>query len=256
MLIVLLLWQFLAWYCNGYMDLALRFPTPAESISWVWDSLVNGTPVYYEYGPTIIDHTVASLKRMLIAFFFAAVIGVSVGSLIGFCSKIYNIGIIPVIVFQSIPGLAWIPIALILFGLGDDAAVFIIFMVSLMVITMNVASGIRMTPQVIVRTAGMMGANHLIMFIKILIPFAAIPIINGLRLGIGSAWRVLIAAEMLIGTGIGLGTSMDLLRDNLDFVGAFGCIVIICIIGLIIDRGVFAVIERAVRHKLGMEEGH
>ena len=75
-------------------------------------------------------------------------------------------------------------------------------------------------------------------------------------MGIGSAWRVLIAAEMLIGTGIGLGTSMDLLRDNLDFVGAFGCIVIICIIGLIIDRGVFAVIERAVRHKLGMEEGH
>ena len=110
-------------------------------------------------------------------------------------------------------------------------------------------------PEVISRAAGMMGASGIIMFFKILIPYSSIAIINGLRLGLGSAWRVLIAAEMLLGTGIGLGSTMELMRDDLNFVGAFGCIVIIVAVGLFIDKVVFSAIEKAMRHRLGLEEG-
>ena len=251
-LLVLLIWYLMAWYVNEFMDIVLRFPYPSESIGWAWDALIRENKIY---GHTILEHLTASLRRVLIAFVGAAVVGIVLGTFLGYFTKIYPIGIIPVTVFQTIPGLAWVPIALLLFGLGDKASIFIIFAVATMVITINVSGGIRTIPDVVTRAAGMMGANGIIMFFKILVPYYAVSIINGLRLGMGSAWRVLIAAEMLIGTGIGLGSSMEILRDDLDYVGAFGCIVIIVIIGLIIDKVIFSAIEKSVRHKLGMEEG-
>ena len=252
-LLVLVIWYLMAWYVNEFMDIVLEFPYPSESIGWAWDALTRENKIY---GHTMWEHLTASLRRVLIAFVLAAAVGIVLGTILGYFTKIYPIGIIPVTVFQTIPGLAWVPIALLLFGLGDKASIFIIFAVATMVITINVAGGIRMIPDVVTRAAGMMGANGIIMFFKILIPYSAVSIINGLRLGMGSAWRVLIAAEMLIGTGIGLGSSMETLRDDLNFVGAFGCIVVIVIIGLLIDKVLFSAIEKTVRHKLGLEEGY
>lgn len=251
-LIVILIWQLMAWYVNEFMDIVMKFPYPLESIGWAWDALIRENKIY---GSTILEHIAASLRRVLIAFVLAAAVGITLGTILGYFTKIYSIGIIPVTVFQTIPGLAWVPIALLLFGLGDDASIFIIFSVATMVITINVSGGIRTMPEVVTRAAGMMGADGIIMFFKVLIPYSAVSIINGLRLGMGSAWRVLIAAEMLIGTGVGLGSTMETLREFPDYVGAFGCIVIIVIIGLIIDKVLFSAIEKSVRHKLGMEEG-
>lgn len=245
----------MGWYVNDCMDISLRFPYPAESIQWVIDAFVTQSKIY---GGTITQHLMGSLKRVGIAFFLAAIVGISIGITIGYYNRIYSVGIIPVTVFQSIPGLAWVPISLLLFGRmgGEAIAIFIIFAVSSMVIIINVSGGIRTLPEVVTRAAGMMGAKGSVLFFKILIPYSAIAIINGLRLGLGSAWRVLIAAEMLLGTTIGLGASMELLRDSLDFVGAFGCIVIIVIVGLLLDKVLFSAIEKSMRHRLGMEEGY
>ena len=252
-LIVLIIWTITAWYVNEYISVVMKFPYPWDSIIWVWDSFTTQKIVN---GHTMMEHTLASLKRVFIAFIASAMVGVTLGVILGYFNRIYSVGIIPVTVFQTIPGLAWLPIALLLFGLGDDAAIFIIFSVSTMVITINVSGGIRTMPPVVTRAAGMMGANGIIMFFKILVPYSAVTIINGLRLGMGSAWRVLIAAEMLIATGLGLGSTMEFMRENFpDNIAAFGCIVVIVIIGLIIDKVIFSSIEKMVRHKLGMEEG-
>ena len=122
-----------------------------------------------------------------------------------------------------------------------------------MVITIGVSSGIRMVPTVIVDAAKMTGARGWTIFAKVLIPQATVNIINALRLGMSSAWRVLIAAEMIVGTGVGVGYSIQLTRDLLDYVGAFACITIICLAGLFFDRVVLGSIERWMRHRLGME---
>ena len=185
-LLVLLIWYLMAWYVNEFMDIVLRFPYPSESIGWAWDALIRENKIY---GHTILEHLTASLRRVLIAFVGAAVVGIVLGTFLGYFTKIYPIGIIPVTVFQTIPGLAWVPIALLLFGLGDKASIFIIFAVATMVITINVSGGIRTMPEVVTRAAGMMGADGIIMFFKVLIPYSAVSIINGLRLGMGSAWR-------------------------------------------------------------------
>ena len=118
-LLVLLIWYLMAWYVNEFMDIVLRFPYPSESIGWAWDALIRENKIY---GHTILEHLTASLRRVLIAFVGAAVVGIVLGTFLGYFTKIYPIGIIPVTVFQTIPGLAWVPIALLLFGLGDKAS--------------------------------------------------------------------------------------------------------------------------------------
>ena len=243
------IWQVMAMVMNS-KGATLGFPYPLETFERLADYMFNGRSLY---GHSIFDHILASISRLLIAFGLASLVGIVLGSILGYFSGIYQIGMVPVSVYQMIPGLAWLPVAILLVGLGDDAAVFIIFAVSSMVITIGVSSGIRMVPQVMVNAAKMSGANGLTVFTRVLVPQAAVSIINALRLGMSSAWRVLVAAEMIVGTGVGIGYSIQLTRDLLDYVGAFACITVICLLGLLIDRVILASIERWMRHRLGLE---
>ena len=243
------IWQVMAMTLNAKGS-TLGFPYPLETFERLGEYLFAGRSLY---GHSIFDHILASISRLLIAFCLASVVGIVLGSVLGYFSGIYQIGMVPVSVYQMIPGLAWLPVAIFLVGLGDDAAIFIIFAVSSMVITIGVSSGIRMVPEVMVNAAKMTGANGITVFAKVLIPQAACSIVNALRLGMSSAWRVLVAAEMIVGTGVGVGYSIQLTRDLLDYVGAFACITVICLLGLLIDRVILASIERWMRHRLGLE---
>lgn len=242
-------WAFAAVYNGGHATLS--FPTPPETFQRLGEYLFEGRSLY---GQSIYEHTLASLGRLLSAFAAAAAFGIGVGCVLGFYARIYSVGMVPVSVFQMIPGLAWLPIAILVFGLGDEAAVFIIFAVSSMVIATGVASGIRMVPPVLVSAARMMGAGPARVFFTVLIPQASASIVSALRVGMSSAFRVLIAAEMVVGTGVGLGYSIELTRDLLDYTGAFACIAVICIIGLAVDRVLLAGVERGLRRRLGLEE--
>ena len=245
----LAIWQIMAMTLNARGS-TLGFPYPLETFARLGEYMFSGRTLY---GHSIYDHIAASITRLLIAFGLASLAGIVLGSVLGYFSGIYQIGMVPVSVYQMIPGLAWLPVAILLVGLGDDAAVFIIFAVSSMVITIGVSSGIRMVPQVLVNAAKMSGASGLTVFARVLVPQAAASIINALRLGMSSAWRVLVAAEMIVGTGVGVGYSIQLTRDLLDYVGSFACITIICLLGLLIDRVLLAGVERWMRHRLGME---
>lgn len=245
----LLIWQFFALLMNAG-GATLGFPYPLETFERLGEYLFEGRSLY---GHSVFEHVLASIKRLLIAFGLASTIGIGLGMVLGYFGRIYQIGMVPVSVYQMIPGLAWLPMAILIFGLGDASAIFIIFAVSSMVITIGVSSGIRMVPAVIVDAARMMGASGAAVFFKVLVPQAAPSIINALRLGMSSAWRVLIAAEMVVGTGLGIGYSIELTRDLLDYVGAFACITVICLVGLFVDRVVLASLERWMRHRLGIE---
>jgi len=251
--IVILIWGVFAWYFNEIaMKSIMPFPTPIEAFEKLYQFLFEGSNAY---GYSLYDHISASLTRWMVAFVLASGVGILLGVLIGSSNLIYPIGMVPVNVFQMIPGLAWLPIALLLFGLGDDSAIFIIFMVTSMVITVNVAAGMRRMPVTIKRASEMMGANRTIYFFKVLVPYATVDIVTGMRLGMSSAWRVLIAAEMVVATGIGLGYVISMTRESLEYVTSFTCIMVICIIGLLIDKVIFAKIEKYARQKAGMEEG-
>lgn len=248
--VFLIWWGFAAWF-NTTGQSTMKFPTPAQTFERLGEYLFGGRELY---GRSIYAHIGASLARLFAAFGLSTVVGVAVGCLVGSAARRYAVGMVPISVFQMIPGLAWLPIAILVFGLGNEAAVFIIFAVASMVIAAGVASAIRMVPPVLVSAATMMGAGPLRVFATVLVPQAAVTIISSLRLGMSSAWRVLIAAEMVVGTGVGIGYSIELTRDLLDYVGSFACIAAICLMGLAIDRLVLAPIERSVRRGLGLEE--
>lgn len=250
--IILIIWQVFAWYYNEYLGYyLLHFPTPVESLNRLWEYFTEYRLVL---GYTIYEHLGASLTRWFTAFILSAIAGLILGTILGCSRTLYPIGISPVNVIQMIPGMAWLPVALLLFGLGDDAAIFIIFLISFVIITINVAGGMRRIPEVFLRASDMMGAKGIIRIFKVILPFAALDIINGLRLGMGSAWRVLISAEMLVATGLGVGYAISALRGVLDYVGSFACIVVIGAIGLIVDKVIFVNIEKYARHKLGMDQ--
>ncbi len=242
------IWQVVAMVFNAGGS-SLGFPYPLQTFRQLGGYLFGGDLLY---GRSIYQHILASLKRLLIAFAMAASVGIVLGSVLGYFSRIYQIGMVPVAVYQMIPGLAWLPVAILLFGLGDNSAIFIIFAVSSMVITIGVSSGIRMVPPVMINAAKMTGASGFSVFAHVLVPQASASIVNALRLGMSSAWRVLIAAEMVVGTGLGIGYSIGLARDLLNYVGSFACITIICLVGLFFDRVVLASVERAIRHRLGI----
>lgn len=249
-LIGLIVWELFALFLNSNGS-TLGFPSPLQTFERLGEYLFEGRSLYDH---SIYEHLWVSIQRLLVAFILATIVGIVLGSILGYFNAIYAIGMVPVAIYQMIPGLAWLPIAILLFGLGDRSAIFIIFAVSSMVITIGVAGAIRMVPPVILNATRMTGAKGPTIFIKVLIPYAAVSIINSLRLGMSSAWRVLIAAEMIVGTGIGLGYSIELTRDLLDYVGAFACITIICLVGLFIDRVVLASGERWMRHRMGIED--
>jgi ABC-type nitrate/sulfonate/bicarbonate transport system permease component len=97
----------------------------------------------------------------------------------------------------------------------------------------------------------MMGAGQGALLFQVLLPAALPQILTGLRVGLGNAWRVLVAGEMIVGTGTGLGYAILQARWTLDYASAFACIAIIGGLGLTVERGVFGPLERLVRRRWG-----
>ncbi len=249
--IIIIIWHLFAFYYNEFTDKLMKFPYPLETFQTLYAYLFENKQMFMR---SIYDHLGASLRRWIIAFLLSTLLGVLLGTVLGLWKKIYPIAISPVNIIQMIPGMAWLPVAMLMFGLSEKSAMLIIFIISFVIITINVSAGIRKIPEVYLRAGEMMGAGKAVMSMKIILPFAALDIVNGLRLGMGSAWRVLISAEMVIATGIGIGYAISALRGILDYVGSFACIAVICLVGLVINKLVFVNIEKYVRHKLGMDE--
>ena len=243
---------FILWMGVVYFVDAVRgsaFPDPV-SVFTRFVRLLRGGLLYDH---TIKHHLFTSLIRWGIGYGLAVFAGILTGILLG-TSRLLNRVFMPLIyVIQLIPGLAWIPIALLIFGIGNVSTVFMIFIMGYTPVLINTAGGIRNVPPIYTDAARMMGANHRIVIHRVLIPFASLPIIDGLRIGLANAWRVLIAAEMIVGVGIGLGYIIIQSRWSLDFEAAFISIFLIVIIGLFIEKAVFGILENRISRKLGLE---
>ncbi|WP_406660146.1 ABC transporter permease [Methanolobus sp. ZRKC3] len=240
---------FVFWHLVAQWGIHVRgvpFPTPEQTISRLVD-MVQGESLY---GKTIFEHLYASLMRWCAGFGIAVFCGIALGLFLGSSDLLHRTVMPAVYVVQLIPGLAWIPIALLIFGLGNTSTIFMIAATAFAPIVINTSGGIRTAPAVYARAARMMGAGKSTIFLRVLLPAAALSIINGLRIGLANGWRVLIAAEMVVGVGLGLGYSIIQARWSLDFEAAFVSIVVICIIGLLIEKMLFAVLEKKVAEQL------
>ncbi|SJZ30806.1 ABC transporter permease [Selenihalanaerobacter shriftii] len=243
---------FIIWHLIAIIIIKNRgvpFPTPLQTLVRFYE-LLRGD-VYLKH--TIYGHLLDSLIRWGTGFSLAAVIGMSIGVLIGW-SKIFSKLIMPIVyILQPIPSLAWIPVAILLFGLGTKSTILIIFLASIFPIIINMAAGVKGVSKMYIRAAKMMGTNDRTLFLKVLLPAAIPHLLSGFRIGLANGWRALIAAEMIAATGSGVGYAIFQARWNFDYASAFVNIIVICIIGLTIERLIFTPIEKGTIEKWGMK---
>lgn len=247
---VLLVWQIAADYYNTHLMRSLKFPNPADSFDMLF-YLMDDSHLVLRY--TLWEHLFASMGRWIKGFGIAVVIGTVLGIVMGMNDKVYKFASVPVNIIQMIPGLAWFPVTILLFGFGDKSAVFIIAITVISPIAFNISAGLRRVPEVNLRVAKMSGKSTWDTLLDVLLPFAIIDIIGGFRIGMANSWRMLIAAEMVVGVAVGLGYTINQTANLTNYPAAFAGIIIICVVGLVIDKLIFANIESIARNKMGLE---
>jgi nitrate/nitrite transport system permease protein len=180
----------------------------------------------------------ASLQRVALGYSLAAVVGVSLGVLIG-SVRVFRLAFDPIFqIFRTIPPLAWLPIALAILKDGPSGGIFVIFITAVWPIIINTAVGVQETPQDYKNVASVLKLSKTTYFFKILLPSAASYIFTGLRIAVGLAWLAIVAAEMLTGgTGIGffIWDSYNSSRIG-DIVVA---VIYVGLVGFILDRAVY-----------------
>jgi len=249
LLLACLLWQLTGMIVRTARGVA--FPGPADAVSRLLDLLG---------GARILDHRIYrhlwdSICRWAMGFGIAATCGLVFGLAAGWWRSLGRLTMPLVHMLQLIPGLAWIPVALLVFGVGQKATVFMIAMTAFSPIVISVVTGVKQVDTTYVRAARMMAADGPALFLRVLVPGALPHILSGLRIGLGNGWRVLVAGEMIVGTGTGLGYAIIQARWTLDYPSAFACLLIICLVGLAVERLVFRPIERRTIDRWGLGSG-
>lgn len=189
----------------------------------------------------------ASLQRVLTGFFLAALIAIPLGFLIGM-STVASKAIDPFIqVLKPVSPLAWLPIGLAVLQDSERTAIFVIFISSIWPLLIHTIFGVRNIPSTYLHVAKLLEVNRWLFIRKILLPASLPNIVNGLRVSLGVAWLVIIAAEMLIG-GKGIGYFIWNEWNNLDIANIIVAIVFVGLIGIVLDR-ILAIIERRVSYE-------
>jgi NitT/TauT family transport system permease protein len=227
---------------SGYFPQALT-PTLGAVAQTLFASLRNGTMVL---------HAAATLYRVLIGFGCAIAIGIPLGVMMGRFRPVENFVLPLTSALMPIPSLAWVPVFILWFGLGNTVSVLIVFYAAVFPMLLNTWSGVRAVNPIWLRAAGAMGASERALFWKVIIPGASPFIIAGLRQSFLRSWIAVIGAEMLAGSDWGLGWVIFDAKEFLDADMMLASLAVIGAIGFVTERLVFGSLERATIYRWGM----
>jgi ABC-type nitrate/sulfonate/bicarbonate transport system permease component len=161
----------------------------------------------------LLDNVSISVLRVLCGFLLAALIAVPLGVVMALSTKVYNLADPIVRLLSPIPGVAWVPIAILWFGLGDEAAIFIITIGSIFPILLSTVQGVHDVDDHLVDAARTMGATRWQIMQRVMLPSVIPYLVTGFRTGLSFAWRVVIAAEM-VGVPKGIGYMLTVGRST------------------------------------------
>jgi len=218
------------------------FPGVLQVLETLFTGLIDGQ---------ITEAIFQSLGRLLIGFFIAATLGLLMGYLIWRYKLVEDTLGFLVVALQSIPSIVWLPLAIVWFGLGETAILFVVTIGATWTMTMNTTSGFKNVPRLYQRVGKTFGSTGFHFLRTIIIPSSVPQIISGMRLAWAFSWRALMAGELL-GAGGGLGYLLESGRSlgQMDLV--ISVMIIIAAIGMIIDNVVFTRLEKRVQRKWGL----
>lgn len=223
-ILLVLMWHFAVAYTGTRL-----IPSPRQVAVMMYDFSFGG--VYNDaFSATILTHIWMSVTRVYGGFFLAAIIGIPLGMMIG-RMKILRQLLDPTInVLRPIPVTAWLPLSMIFFGLGPNAAIFLVFLGAFYPILLNTIFGVRSVDARLFEAAAMLGCQGSAMFRQIVFPASLPAIFNGLRIAHGFAWILIVVGEMT-GVPTGLGSVImdgrtlsrtDLVITGMIVIGAMG----------------------------------
>jgi|GEM_PF-3226217 len=224
--LMVILWSILSTY---QIVNPVALPNPEAVIKEFWTLLFN---------TQLLEHISTSLIRVLMGYSIGSLIGIVLGIFMGLSPRIERMLNMPAAMQRNIPPVAWIPLAILWFGLGTAPAVFIIMLATIPPVLINTIVGVRETKIVLYKAAMTLGIkpNSLTMFSRITFPAAFPFILNGLRIGIGSAWTGIVAAEMIAAKS-GLGYMLVWGQETLQTPQIILALLLIGGIGYLFDRG-------------------
>jgi len=219
------------------------FPTIETIAAAFWRLTMNGI---------LLHHAADTIWRLLAGFALAGVIGVAIGILMGRSRRAEDICLPIVSMLAPIPGIAWAPLFLLWFGLGNRPAILLVGFVSLFPIIFNTWTGVKAVKEIWVRAAQAMGADDRRLFVNVIVPGALPYILTGLRLGLAQAWRTLVGIEMLASVPWGLGWMIFGAREFLNTDVMLAGVFVIGVLGLALEKLVFQRLERFTVMRWGM----
>jgi NitT/TauT family transport system permease protein len=197
-------------------------------------------------------HVFDTLLRLTAGFAIAAVVGVAIGIAMGRWRLAEDIFVPLVSIGAPIPGIAYAPLFLLWFGLGNRSTVLLVGFVSAFPIIFNTWTGVKSVKEIWVRSAQAMGADNRRLFLHVIVPGSLPYILTGLRLGLAQAWRILVGVEMLAAVPWGLGWMIFGAREFLNTDVMLAGVFVIGLIGLALEKLVFQRIERYTVIRWGM----
>ncbi|EOV8974108.1 nitrate ABC transporter permease [Cronobacter turicensis] len=234
--LLVIAWQIAAVSSKG-------FPTPLSTLD---SALTLFADPFYNEGPNdqgIGWNVLASLSRVAVGFGLAALVGIPLGFLIGrftFLGRMFN----PLIaLLRPVSPLAWLPIGLLLFQKAEPASSWTIFICSIWPMVINTAEGVKRIPDDYINVARVLQLSEWTVMRRILFPAVLPAVLTGVRLSIGIAWLVIVAAEMLTG-GLGIGFWIWNEWNNLNVENILIAIVIIGVVGLLLEQGLMLIARR------------
>jgi NitT/TauT family transport system permease protein len=192
-----------------------------------------------------------SLRRIAIGYGISLVIGIPFGLFLGRIRFLQDTVGAMLLGFQALPSICWLPLALLWFGLSEDAITFVVVMGAVLSIVLSTADGVKNTPPLYLRAAKTMGTKGLDLYMRVVLPAALPSILSGMKIGWSFAWRSLMAGELLY-VSLGLGHLLSIGRELNDMGEVVAIMMIIIALGLTIDFLLFARGEKVLRERWGL----
>lgn len=243
LIIGLFLWQVVVWseWKPEYI-----LPGPRKTFGTLWEMLGDGT-IWRASGTT--------MRRAIAGYLLAVVIGLVIGALVARVRAVRAAFGSFITGIQTMPSIAWFPLAIVLFQLSERAILFVVVLGAAPAIANGLISGSDNIPPVLLRAGKVLGARGWNSFRHVIFPAALPGLVSGLKQGWAFAWRSLMAGELLviIKGKPSIGSMLQENRAVNDYQGLLAVMIVILVIGIVIDSAVFGRLEQAVRRRWGLE---
>lgn len=239
--IALGLWQAVVW-SNWRPEYVL--PAPATVLSHLWDKLGEGG-FWQAVGVT--------MRRAITGYAVAVLIGSAIGLAVARVRPLRTAVGSLITGLQTMPSIAWFPLAVLLFQLSEEAILFVVVLGAAPSIANGLISGVDHVPPLLLRSGRMLGARGLTLYRHVILPASLPAFVAGLKQGWAFAWRSLMAGELIVKLAgkPSLGANLVFARDESDVPALMALMIVILVVGILVD-GLFGRADRAIRTRWGL----